>query len=71
MAEIRTCCVSHQGPSLPTSHGVTITQRPWPGGGTTKAVVLHLGRDTVEIWPADRDKIRELGEKLVKISESL
>ena len=36
-----------------------------------KVLRLLLGGDEIEIWPADRDCIRKLGEKLIKLSEEL
>ena len=36
-----------------------------------KVLRLLIGGDEIEIWPADRDRIRALGEKLIKLSEEL
>ena len=36
-----------------------------------KVLRLLLGGDEIEIWPADRDRIRALGEKLIQLSEEL
>lgn len=32
------------------------------------ALFLYLGADTIRVWPADPDRIRELGEKLIDLA---
>ncbi len=59
------------GPSLPLPLGATFAQRPWPGGGTTSVLRLHLGADVVEVWPADPERIAELGARLTKLAGEL
>lgn len=72
MAEIRLTAMKNcNGPMIPSEYYALIMDRPWPGGGRTEVLYLGIGNDSVEIWPADPIRIRELGEKLIRIANEL
>ncbi len=69
MAEIRiTAMYNANGPSLPSRLSARLGERSWPGGGTVPVLLLQLGPDSIEVWPADSEYIRSLGEKLVELA---
>jgi hypothetical protein len=66
MAEIHLCSECREaGPDFPGQIGAILRDRAWPGGGTVKVLYLFVGRDIVEIWPADPEQLRELGNRLL------
>lgn len=71
MAELRICAIGPHGaggPSLPLDFGAWIV----PGGyQDIPELNLQLGDVHITLWPADPEKIRELGEKLIRIAEDL
>ena len=74
MAEIKLTAMQRHGlggPETPGEIGAIIQMRPWPGGGKVPWLLLFVGNDTVEIWPADPVRIKQLGEKLVRIADEL
>ncbi len=70
MAEIKITATPHDGAAIPRRHGAVLRKVPW-GTGTTHELVLYIGSETIRIWPADRDRIKQLGERLIELSESL
>ena len=71
MAAIRISVIGHEtpgGPDVLIPHGAHVDNRLWPDGCTTTILVLSFGRDTVEIWPFDREQTRSLGQQLIKLS---
>jgi hypothetical protein len=72
MAEIHLSAMNNSfGPAMPQQHGAWLRDAPWPGGGTVKHLMLSIGDSTIDIWPADAERIRELADKLAKIAKSL
>jgi hypothetical protein len=72
MAEIQiTAMTTGNGPHIPASLGALLGERDWPGGGKTPVLKLYFGRDTVEVWPADPIRIRELSVKLARLADKL
>ena len=71
MAEIHLCAMTTDGPGFPSSHGVWLKDVSWPGGGTVKHLMLAIGDSTIDVWPADKDEIISLGQRLIKIAEKL
>ncbi len=56
-------------PGVPRPHYAMLSKHPELD--RVKVLRLLLGGDEIEIWPADKKHIRELGEKLIKLSEEL
>ena len=56
-------------PGVPKPYHAFLAKNPEFDRG--KVLRLLLGGDEIEIWPADKKHIRELGEKLIKLSEEL
>lgn len=75
MSTLQITALSHGpglgGPDLPTKHYACIKDRPWPGGGTVPVLVLSLGSDYVEVWPAVPDDVEALGRKLIELANKL
>lgn len=72
MAEIFLCSLHRHGdhgPDYPGEMNARLVDREWPGGGTVKRLHLSIGKDSVEIWPADPEQLKQLGEKLIQLSE--
>ena len=59
------------GPDMPMKHHAWLSERAWPGGGTVPILVLGIGQDTIEIWPADPEHIDELGVRLQTLAGKL
>ena len=72
MATIRLVAMRHVfgGPDMPTEHQAMIRQDDWPTGGIAEVdvLVLYIGDSTIEVWPADKDYIHDLGKQLIKLS---
>jgi hypothetical protein len=66
MAEVRLTAMDSNGSSY---HGVTIDDHDECKG--IKVIWLHIGQDTVRIWPADPEKIEDLGKKLIAAAKKL
>ena len=72
MAEINLTAMQHTGgPDTPSPLGAYLIDHQWPNGGTVKNLRLTIGDSTITIWPADPDRIEELGDKLKAIAEYL
>lgn len=72
MAEIKlTAMCNAGGPQVPSELGAILSNRHWPDVGGVPVLRLIVGDDTLEIWPADPDRIQELGDKLIKIAAEL
>ena len=72
MASIKlTAMGTMHGLEAPQEIGALIRQRPWAGGGTTPVLVLSIGRDTVEVWPADPTHLRGLAKKLLVLADEV
>src|SRR5882757_3174672 len=70
MATIKLTAIHNaNGPDALGEIGAWLKDRAWPGGGTVKVLMLSVGRDTLEIWPADPERVRELGEKLIVLAK--
>lgn len=46
-------------------------KRPWPGGGETEVVDIHIGDNTVRLWPVNVDQLESLAESLKEIATQL
>ena len=70
MATIEICAMAPHGPA-----GLHATVRKHPvfgeHGPDVDALFLYLGDDTVRVWPADPERIRELAEELEKLVSDL
>lgn len=53
---------------MPSDLSAWTADERWPGGGTVKVLKLGIGDSTITIWPADPDKINDLGNRLSKIA---
>lgn len=73
MAEIKLTALHHNhgGPDMPTPHYASIRERRLVGRSTVNVLVLQIGGDSVEIWPADPDHIEKLGKNLITIANML
>ncbi len=54
-----------------TKLGAILGEREWPGGGKTPILRLFIGQDEVQIWPADPERLDELGTKLKALADVL
>lgn len=59
------------GPSIPSRLVAHIGKRHWAGGRTTDILILQLGSDVVEIWPADPERVAELALQLTAVAKQL
>lgn len=59
------------GPMIPGELAAWLKDREWPGGGTVKVLMMNIGKDTLEIWPADPERLRQLGEKLLVLANRI
>ena len=50
------------------AHIKKIEHGPFKGANSLR---ISVGDTDLRIWPADKDKIKEFGEKLIKIAEEL
>ena len=57
--------------SVPMELGVTLTERPWPGGGEVKVIRFYIGNDTIQVWPADPEVLERFGQKIIQAAMEL
>lgn len=56
------------GPDMPTRLGAELIDRDWPDGGTEKVLLLHLGGNIIEVRPANKEFISDLGRRLIELA---
>lgn len=73
MAEIKITVIqsTEGGPTIPTQLNVYLAEKKWPGGGAVNVLVMSFGADTIEVWPADAVRIRELALKMAEIADQI
>lgn len=59
------------GPEVPSPIGCILREREWPGGGTVPVLVMSVGTDCVEIWPADPVILDDLASRLKYLAGKL
>lgn len=59
------------GPSIPSVLSAWTGEVNWPTGGKSKRLMLSIGDCVIRVWPADPERIKDLGNKLLKIAEEL
>ena len=68
MAEISIVAMNENMPMMPHAW---LEDYPWIGGGTVKRLVLAIGNDTIHVWPADKEVITKLADKLHTLAKRL
>jgi hypothetical protein len=60
------------GPSIPSPLSATVVQRDlFDTGRPVGVLILSLGSDSIEVWPADPVRIRELRDSLTAVVAKL
>lgn len=48
-----------------------LVKRPWPGGGTTTVVQIHVGDNCIRLWPAEAFQLEELAKSLLGVAKEI
>ena len=76
MAEIHLSAMdTSKGAAVPGPVRAELTDYPvqagWLGGKTVKHLKLFIGNSTIDVWPADPDRIEQLADRLREIAGHL